>query len=68
VKQEAELGESLRQAIGDQGGRPNFPNFKQGFQIRGAVLTCFKVNNMCYDYESCSHHFMLVCHEFSCSM
>jgi len=33
--QEAELGESLRQSVGEQ-RNTHFPNFKQGFQVRGS--------------------------------
>ena len=41
--QEAELGESLRQSIGEQ-RNIHFPNLKQGFHVKGSCLFVDKSN------------------------
>jgi len=41
--QEAELGESLRQSIGEQ-RNIHFPNLKQGFQVGGSCPCVCKLN------------------------
>jgi len=43
-------------------------SLSKGIQVRVGCPYVFKLNEMCYDSESCSYHLIPACYEISCYM